>query len=285
MLLTGLHLPMITPFDESGAVAFAALESLAHRVLGDGATGLVALGTTGEPGSLTPDERRGVVDLLAAVCHEHGAPLTVGANTADELRALAGRPAVVAALTLVPPFLRPGEDGVTAHLSALAAVSPVPLIVYHVPYRTAQPLSVRTLTRLAAVDGIAGVKLATGAIDADVVALLAAPPPGFAVLGGDDQLISPLLALGAHGAILASAHLATADFVALLTAWQQGDVTRARRSGHRLSQLSAALFAEPNPAVVKAVLHAENHIPTPAVRLPLLPAATESTAEVLRLLG
>ncbi|MEU4238437.1 dihydrodipicolinate synthase family protein [Actinoplanes sp. NPDC026619] len=284
MLMTGLHVPMITPFDESGAVAWSALESLARDVLAEGATGLVALGTTAEPSALTDGERRDVLDLLAAVCREHGAPLTVGANTVGDLRILADRPAVAAALSLVPPFLRPGEAGVIAHLTALAAASPVPLIVYHVPYRTAQPLSVQALTRIAAIDGVAGIKLATGSIDPDVITLMAAPPPDFAVLGGDDVVISPLLALGAHGAILASAHLATSDFATLIRAWQEGDAIRARMLGHRLARLSAALFAEPNPTVIKAVLHARNRIPTPAVRLPLLPASKESTAEAMRLL-
>ncbi|GIF22296.1 4-hydroxy-tetrahydrodipicolinate synthase [Actinoplanes tereljensis] len=284
MLLTGLHVPMITPFDDSGAVALPALEALARRVLTAGASGLVALGTTAEPGALTAQERRDVLDLLAAVCREHEAPLTVGANTPDDLRVLADRPAVAAALSLVPPFLRPGEDGVIAHLTALAQASPVPLIVYHVPYRTAQPLSARALTRIAAIEGVRGIKLATGAIDPDVIALMADPPPDFAILGGDDLVVSPLLALGAHGAILASAHLATSDFARLITAWRQGDTTTARPLGHRLSKLSAALFAEPNPTVIKAALHAQGHIPTPGVRLPLLPATKESTAEALRLL-
>jgi 4-hydroxy-tetrahydrodipicolinate synthase len=284
MLLTGLHVPMITPFDESGTVALPALEALARGVLAAGAAGLVALGTTAEPGTLTAAERRDVLDLLAAVCREHQAPLTVGANTRDDLRVLADRPAVVAALSLVPPFLRPGEDGVVAHLSALAAASPVPLIVYHVPYRTAQPLSANALTRIAAIEGVRGIKLATGAIDPDVITLMSAPPPDFAILGGDDIVISPLLALGAHGAILASAHLATSDFAGLVAAWLQGDTATARPLGHRLSTLSAALFAEPNPTVIKAALHARGLIPTPAVRLPLLPASKESTAAALDLL-
>ncbi|GIM94879.1 dihydrodipicolinate synthase family protein [Paractinoplanes toevensis] len=282
MLLTGLHVPMITPFGESGAVALPALELLARKVLTDGAAGLVALGTTGEPGALTAQERRDVLDLLAAVCREHEAPLTVGANTPDDLRVLADRPAVAAALSLVPAFLRPGEDGVIAHLTALAAASPVPLIVYHVPYRTAQPLSAQALTRIAAIEGVRGIKLATGAIDPDVITLMSAPPPDFAILGGDDVVVSPLLALGAHGAILASAHLATSDFATLIEAWRQGDATAARPLGHRLSTLSAALFAEPNPTVIKAVLHAQGLIPTPAVRLPLLPASTESTTNALK---
>jgi 4-hydroxy-tetrahydrodipicolinate synthase len=281
MILSGLFVPMITPFDERGAVALPALESLARSVLAAGATGLVALGTTAEPSALTADERGEVLDLLAAVCRSCSAPLIAGANDAAQLRTLADRPAVLAALSVVPPFVRPGEAGVLAHFAALAAASPVPLIAYHVPYRTAQPLSAATLRDLAAVDGVAGVKLAAGGLDADVIDLMADVPAGFTVLGGDDVVISPLLALGAPGGILASAHLATTGFATLIDAWRTGDVSRARPLGHRLARLSAALFAEPNPTVIKGVLHARGHIPAPAVRLPLLPAAKTSVEAAL----
>ena len=187
---------------------------------------------------------------------------------------------MTAALSLVPPFLRPGPAGVHAHFSALAAESPVPLIVYHVPYRTGQELGAGALRDLAAIPGVAGIKYATGAVDAAAVELLADVPAGFAVLGGDDVVVSPLLALGAHGGILASAHLATAGFAELIEAWHTGDATRARKIGHGLAPLSAALFAEPNPTVIKAVLHAQGRIPTAAVRLPLLPARTDLVAGI-----
>jgi 4-hydroxy-tetrahydrodipicolinate synthase len=157
-------------------------------------------------------------------------------------------------------------------------------VVYHVPYRTGQSLSADALRRLAALPGVVGVKYAVGGIDADTVALLAEPPAGFAVLGGDDAFISPLLALGAHGGILASAHVCTAEFAELVHAWRTGNLTRARTLGHRLAALSTALFAEPNPTVIKAVLHAQGRIPTAAVRLPLLPAAPDTTQAALRYL-
>lgn len=282
MILTGVHVPLITPFDEAGAVAFDVLENLAHEVLTAGAAGLAALGTTAEPTTLSAAERAGVLDVLNAVCLRRGVPLVVGANTAEELRALAGYPAATAALCLVPPFVRPGEDGVVAHFGALAAVSPLPLVVYHVPHRTGQELSAGAVRRLATIDGVIGVKYAPDAVDADAIDLLTAPPPGFAVLAATDVLLSPMLALGAHGAILASAHLATSGFVALADAWQTGQTTRARPLGRRLARLSAALFAEPNPAVIKAVLHAQGQIPTPTVRLPLLPARESSVETALQ---
>jgi 4-hydroxy-tetrahydrodipicolinate synthase len=285
MTLSGVYVPLITPFDAAGAVAFDALESLAHEVLDGGAAGLVALGTTGEPTSLTEAERRGVVDVQARVCRDHSVPLVVGASTVEALTSLRDRPEVAAALCLVPPFVRPGEAGVVAQFTALAAASPVPLLAYHVPYRTGQRLSAATLRRLAAIDGVVGVKYSAGGIDATAIDLLADRQDGFAVLGGDDPFISPLLALGADGGILASAHVATAEFVALVEAWRAGAATEARPLGHRLATLSTALFAEPNPTVIKAVLHAQGRIPTADVRLPLLPAAPEAARSALRGLG
>jgi 4-hydroxy-tetrahydrodipicolinate synthase len=281
MTFSGVYVPLITPFDATGAVALDALESLAHDVLAGGAAGLVALGTTGEPASLSAEEQRSVVDVVARVCREYDAALVVGANTPEAVRAVPVRAGVRAVLSLVPPFLRPGEEGVVAYFAALAAASPVPVIVYHVPYRTGQPLSAATLRRLAAIPGVAGIKLAAGGIDAATVALMADPPAGFAVLGGDDAFVSPLLALGAHGGILASAHLATDRFVELVRAWQTGDTVRARALGQSLTGLALAAFAEPNPTVIKGVLHARGRIPTAAVRLPLLPAAAASTRAAL----
>ncbi len=285
MDLTGVYVPLITPFDPRGVVALPALEALARQVLDEGASGIVALGTTAEPSSLSATEQRSVLDVVGAVCRERSVPLIVGASSGEALRALAHRPEASAALTLVPPFLRPGEAGVVAHFRALAAASPVPLIVYHVPYRTGQQLSADALRRLAALDNVVGVKYAPGGIDADAISLLADRPAGFAVLGGDDPFISPLLALGAHGGILASAHLATASFAALAEAWRVGDCTLARVLGHRLAALSSALFAEPNPVVIKAVLHARGRIPSPNVRLPLLPAGPTSLDAALKALG
>ncbi|MGC4879156.1 dihydrodipicolinate synthase family protein [Micromonospora sp. DT43] len=282
MTLTGLYVPLITPFDLTGSIAVDALTALATDALDAGAAGLVALGTTGEPTALSDDERATVLDVLAALCRSRRAHLLVGANGVDALRALSGRPEVTAALCLVPPFLRPGPAGVLAYFAHLAQASPVPLVVYHVPYRTGQHLRADDLRQLAGLPGVIGIKYTTGAIDTDTVDFLADVRPGFAVLGGDDPLISPLLALGAHGVIAASAQVAAADFVQVVAHWQLGDLVRGRALGHRLAGLSAALFAEPNPTVIKAVLHAQGRIPTAAVRLPLLPAGPDAARRALR---
>lgn len=289
-VLRGLYVPLITPFTEDADVAPDALEKLAHGLIDAGAAGLVALGTTGEPATLTAAERRRVLDVCARVGRERGVALIAGtgtndtAGTARALRDLTAWPEVSAALTVVPYYTRPSQDGIIAHFARLAADSPVPLVVYNIPYRTGTSLSLPTLRELARIQGIAGIKHAVGGIDQDTVLLMADLPENFAVLAGDDMFASPLLALGAAGGITASAHLCAGDFAALIAAWQAGQTARARAIGHRLAPLSAALFAEPNPVVIKGVLHAAGLIPSPMVRLPLLPARRESVRAAMSLL-
>jgi 4-hydroxy-tetrahydrodipicolinate synthase len=287
-LLAGLYIPLITPLRSSGELAVDALEALAHSVIDAGAAGLVALGTTAEAATLSAGERRAVLDICARVCRERSATLVAGAGSNDThasaqaLRDLAAWPEVSAALTVVPYFTRPSEEGVIAHFTRLAAESPVPLIIYNVPGRTGQVVGWRALRKLAGLAGIIGVKHAVGGIDEDTVTLMADLPDGFAVLGGDDVFASPILALGAAGAILASAHLCTGHFAEMVHSWRAGEPARARMLGHRLAGLSAALFAEPNPTVIKAALHAQGRIPSPAVRLPLLAASPAAADAALR---
>jgi 4-hydroxy-tetrahydrodipicolinate synthase len=289
--LHGLYVPLITPFTEEGDLAADALVKLAHAVIDDGAAGLVALGTTGESPALTAAERRAVLDICARVCRERGATLIAGAgsndtaSTARALRDLAAWPEVAAALTVVPYYTRPSQDGVIAHFARVAADSPVPVLVYNIPYRTGTSLSTETLRELAAIPGIAGVKHAAGGIDQGTVMLMADLPEDFAVLAGDDVFASPLLALGATGGILASALVRTRDNADFVAAWRAGEAARGRELGNRLAALAAALFAEPNPCVIKGVLHAQGKIPSPAVRLPLLPARDDTVHAALSLLG
>lgn len=288
MPLTGLFVPLITPFTATDELAAEALAALANAVLDDGATGIVALGTTAEPATLTPTERRRVVDICAEVCAAREAPLIVGAgsnSTASSIDMLAGLdPRATAALTVVPYYTRPSEDGVVEHFRRLADTSPVPLLVYNVPYRTGTSLGADTLARLAAIPNVVGFKHTVGGIDDATVTFMSDLPADVAVLAGDDPYAAPLLALGASGAILACANVTTRVYADLVAAWRDGPLDHARRRNNQLLPLARALFAEPNPVVIKAVLAARGRIPSAHVRLPLLPASTAATTAALELL-
>ena len=285
MSLTGLFVPLITPFTANDELDCTALQKLAGEVLDDGASGLVALGTTAEPANLTVAERATVVEICADACAARGSELIVGVgsnSTADSVAQLARLDAhATAALTVVPYYTRPSEDGVVEHFRRLAAASPVPLVIYNVPHRTARPLSADTLLRLAELPNVAGFKHAAGGIDDTTIAFLSALPDHTSVLAGDDLFAGPLVALGGTGAILASANVAAGAYAELLKAWHTGPRKHARQLHNRLAALSAALFAEPNPVVIKAVLAARGVISSPHVRLPLLPAGRATTAAAL----
>jgi 4-hydroxy-tetrahydrodipicolinate synthase len=281
---SGLLAPVITPFAADGRVDVDALEKLGAELLDAGATGLIALSTTGEPTSLDDAERAATVAACARVCADRDADLVVGAGSNDTRstialhEALADVPGVDASLAVVPYYVRPSEAGIVAHFQAVAARSPVPLLLYNVPYRTGRGLGASALLELAHTDNVAGLKQAVGSLDADTLEVLAGRPESFAVLGGDDAYLFPTMLMGGAGAIAAAAHLCTERFVAMLAAGAAGDVATGRAHAEALLPLVLALFAEPNPSVIKALLHAEGRIATPDVRAPQAPASPAAVA-------
>lgn len=287
-MLGGLWVPLVTPFAADGELDREGLARVATRVLEDGARGLVALGTTGEPATLRPDERMAVVATCAAVAAGTGAGLIVGAGSNDtagtiaEIRRLCVAPAVTAALVVVPYYTRPSEAAIVEHFALVADVSPVPIVAYHVPYRTGCALGAAALAEIGSHPNVVGLKQAVGALDHDTLELLRRQVPGFEVLAGDDAFIGPAILMGATGAIAAAAHLRTADFAALVAAARAGDVPTTRRLAEALLPLVGAGFAEPNPALWKAALHADGEIATPHVRRPLTPATPAALAALHR---
>jgi 4-hydroxy-tetrahydrodipicolinate synthase len=276
-----VYVPLVTPFTEDDAVDLAALESLARDALDAGAAGLIALATTGEPTSLDEEERAAAVDVCARVSADRGGTLVVGAGTYDTRttiarhEALADVPGVAASLAVVPYYVRPTEAAIVKHFQVVAERSPVPLVVYNIPYRTGRGLGAAALLELAATDNVAGLKQAVGSIDADTLAVLAGAGEDFAVLGGDDPFLYPLVLMGGRGAVSASAHVCTSRFVEMIECGLAGRVAEGRAHSEALLPLVRALFAEPSPAPLKAVLHAQGRIPTPHVRMPLADASPD----------
>ena len=162
--LRGVWVPLITPFAADGSVDRAAIATLVHEFLDAGATGVVALGTTGEAPALDADEKQVVIEACARVCASRDAGLMVGTgtnstrSTINATEALAGVPAVNSALVVVPYYVRPSEDGIVAHIRAVAERSPVPVVVYNIPYRTGRNLGATAILELARTPNVAGIK-------------------------------------------------------------------------------------------------------------------------------
>ena len=286
-LLQGVYVPLITPFAADGSVALDAIESLCNEYLDAGCAGIVALGTTGETSSLESDEQRSVIDRCAAACAERDAQLIVGAGTNNTMKtiaaveALRGTPALAATLIVVPYYVRPSEAGIVEHFKAVAAASPVPVVIYNIPVRTGRNLGAPGLLELAGVPNIAGMKQAQASLDAETLDILARAPRDFSVLGGEDTVLFPLTLMGGAGTISAAAHLCTGRFVAMIECGLAGKVDDGRAHAEALLPVVQAAYAEPNPSVFKGVLHAQGRIPTADVRLPLVNAASASIDRAL----
>jgi len=276
--LEGVWVPIVTPFAASGAVDGATLAHLGERLLNDGAKGLVALGTTGEPATLSAEERSHVVEICSATCRAAGRALIVGAGTnstqgtIDEITMLNAAADIDAALVVVPYYTRPSERAIVEHFGLVADASPIPIIMYNVPYRTGRELNAASIIELATHDNIVGLKQSVGCIDRDTLEVLRHRLDDFAVLAGDDAFIVPTVLMGAKGAIAAAAHLCTPLFVEMVEAALACNVHRASRLAELLLPVVDSGFAEPNPSAWKGALHHTGELPTDHLRRPMTTA-------------
>jgi 4-hydroxy-tetrahydrodipicolinate synthase len=268
----GVHTALVTPFRD-GAVDEDALRGLVERQVAAGIDGVVPCGSTGESATLSHEEHRRVVEIVvdAAAGRVRVMAGTGSNNTREavELTRHAREAGADGALLISPYYNKPTQEGIFAHYETVARETGLPLVVYNIPGRTGSNILPGTLGRLAAVDGIVGVKEACGDI-VQISEVVAACPDDFAVLSGDDALTLPLCAIGGKGVISTSSNVVPAEMVALVRAVQGGDLAEARRIHYRLLPLFDALFCETNPIPVKAAV-ALLGLSGDEIRLPLTP--------------
>ena len=279
---SGVWIPLITPFRE-GRVDHAALAALVGRLAGAGVAGFVVCATTGEAPLLADDER---VAVLGTVKASTSLPLIMGASgtTADEvLRRIdaAQRHAPAAFMVTAPPYLRPSQDALRVFFTTIADASPAPLVVYDIPARTGVRIELDTLLALAAHPRVAALKDCGGRVD-QTEALIA--DGRLQVLCGNDNEWFSTRCLGGAGAIAASAHVRTDLFVEFDRALARGDLAAGRDLWHRLKPLTAALFEEPSPGPVKAVLAAQGECAN-ELRAPMARASAALQERLLALVA
>ena len=272
-----LLIPLITPF-RNGAIDIPSWRRLVGHYVKTGADGLVIAGTTGEGGALRQEETA-LLTMTAREVAGPGYPLWLGLSgnvTAQMVCKVeqANEWPVDGYLISTPYYNRPPEEGVIAFFETLHAASARDIVLYNIPYRTGFNLSNDGVRRLARLPRIVGIKDAC-AIAAQSVDLLLNRPPGFRVLTGEDRFYLTALRLGGDGGILASAHLRTADFIALAAALQNGDMTLAGRLWKGLVPLIDTVFAAPNPAPLKQALMVGGLIACAELRPPMMPVPAD----------
>jgi 4-hydroxy-tetrahydrodipicolinate synthase len=278
---SGIWVPVVTPFAPDGSVDVTGLAALVGGLAKAGVHGLVVCGTTGEAATLDEDEKARVLETVLAA--SAGLPIVMGVTGISPLvvakQCKHWATYRVAGFLIPPPsYVRPSQQGVIDfYTQVAAAAAPHAVLVYDIPYRTGVELELQTLRTLAQIPGIRGIKDCGG--DARKTQALIADAQ-LDVLAGEDHQIFTSLCQGGSGAIAASAHLHPQAFVALYEAVNCGRWHQARTLHHALAPLVSALFVEPNPGPLKAVLAALGHI-GPAVRAPMTPAcaATAQAAQ------
>jgi 4-hydroxy-tetrahydrodipicolinate synthase len=251
---------MVTPFDESGEVDYDGAADLARWLVDQGNDALVLTGTTGEAACLTDPEQ---IEVWRVVRDAVDVPLIAGSGTNDtrhagELTAAAAGTGMDAVLVVTPYYNRPSQAGIEAHFTHVAASTDLPVIVYDIPVRTGRKIGTDLILRMANdIPNVVGLKDAAG--DPGTTArVVAEAPEGFEVFSGDDPLTLPLLAVGAVGIIGVATHWCAPVMVAMIDAFNAGDIARARELNARMLESFEFETGDlnPNPVPTKAMLRA-----------------------------
>lgn len=284
--LKGVFVPVVAPFTADEKLDEVSFGNLVRSLLDRGAHGLVIHGTTGECPTVKWAEARRMAEIAMEARADRDIPIIVGAGSNDtgEAVRLAKRARSLGAdgaLVVTPYYNRPSAQGVLEHYRRVADVG-LPIVAYHIPYRTGLALTADELAALLEIEGVAGIKESSGGIG-NFIELGGRTDK--ALLCGDDLYFYAALCCGAHGGMLASANVGTDRFANVYESWADGRFAEAKATFDKLMPLIRLLFAEPNPAPLKWVLQRTGRIRSDAVRLPILPITEELRGRLELLLG
>lgn len=280
----GTGVALVTPF-RLNDIDFPALERIIEHVIAGGVDFIVSLGTTGEAITLHPDEVNEVLQFTIRKVARR-VPVVAGFfgdnytdRLAQKLRSY-DFTGVAAIMSSSPSYNKPTQEGIYRHYMAVAEASPLPVIIYNVPGRTASNMTAETTLRLAhAGEVFMAVKDASGDM-AQAMKILRDKPAHFQLWSGDDVLTLPLIACGATGVISVIANAWPAEFSGMVRAARSGDWPEARRLNNLLLDIHPHLYAEGNPGGVKAAMEVLG-LCSRDVRLPLAPVS-DGLTETLR---
>lgn len=270
----GTGVAIVTPFNKDNNPDMKALGKLVDFIIKGGVEYVVALGTTGEASTLTSEEKRAVVDtVIESVDKRVPIVLGLGGNNTQEILNSLQKSAdfnhIDAILSVSPYYNKPNQRGIYQHYKAIAEASPVPVILYNVPGRTSSNISAETTVKLAEdFKNIIAIKEASGNLE-QCMKIIKNKPKDFMVISGDDLITLPMIACGADGVISVVANAFPTDFSEMTRQILKGNVEEAQRLHYKLTDIIEQLFADGNPAGVKAVLEMLN-ICSANVRLPLV---------------
>lgn len=283
-VLRGTGVALVTPFANSD-IDFNALGRIIEHVIDGGVDFIVSLGTTGEATTLTPEECKAVFDFTKEK-NNGRVPLVAGMFGGNWTEKIISRfteynlDGFDAVMSSSPAYIKPSQEGIFQHYMKLAEASPLPIIIYNVPSRTACNVTAETTLRLAhASDKFMAAKEASGNL-VQAMKIMKDRPDGFLVLSGDDQLTLPLIGAGADGVISVIANAFPFEFSSMIRHALDGDFKTARHYNELLLDVHPWLYVDGNPPGIKAVMELLGFC-SRHVRLPQVPVS-EKTFQALR---
>ncbi|CAL2055150.1 4-hydroxy-tetrahydrodipicolinate synthase [Tenacibaculum sp. 190524A05c] len=272
----GTGVALVTPFFEDGSVDFDGLERLVNFQIDNGINYLVVLGTTGEPATLSKEEKEAVKSKIIEV-NNGRLPLVLGIggnNTAavvDEIKNT-DLTSFDAILSVSPYYNKPTQEGIYQHFKAVAESTDKPIILYNVPGRTSSNMSPEVVVRLANdFDNVIAVKEAKGDI-VQAMRIIQHAPKDFLVISGDDMIALPMVLAGGAGVISVIGQGLPKMFSGLIQLGLDGKPQEAYELQYKVADSIDLIFEEGNPAGIKAMLQ-KLGVSEDAVRLPLVKAS------------
>ena len=271
--LKGTGVAIVTPFHNYGTIDFSSLEKLLDHIINGGVDFVVALGTTSEAATLTCDEKDAVMGVVKdTVANRVPIVMGLGGNSTNTLVSQIKKTnfdGIDAILSVTPYYNKPNQKGIYNHFKSIATACPVPVILYNVPGRTASNISAETTLQLARdFKNIVAIKEASGNMQ-QIMDILRQKPSDFQVFSGEDALAFPMICLGASGVISVVANVLPSPFSQMVNLLLQGKYQKALELHYALLPLISQLFADGNPAGIKAALEIKGIIKN-NLRLPMV---------------
>jgi 4-hydroxy-tetrahydrodipicolinate synthase len=287
--LKGSFPPLVTPFKQDGSVDYDTYANLVDFQAKGGSHGIVVAGTTGEPSTLTPDER---IEMLKVAIDAAAGRLQVVAatgtqNHADTVRmtAAADKAGADGLLIVTPYFIRPPQRGLEAYYLDLCRRTDRPVMIYHIPGRAAVNMTADSIARIAeSAANLVGIKHAVNDL-ALVNELIVKLGPEFRIHVGLEELSFPMVCLGASGLMNAVGNLMPGPVAELYEATASGDLARGRTLHYQLYELNQAVFFDTNPIPMKYMMQRLGILPNEEHRLPMVPSTPELRQRLDGVLG
>lgn len=276
--ITGTGVAIVTPFLSNGEVDYISLTKLLNNIIDNEIDFVVGLGTTSEAVTLTTNEKKEVMQYVIDVVNDR-VPIVMGIGGNNTMAVVneiknASFKGISGILSVAPYYNKPNQRGLYEHFKAIASICPVPVILYNVPGRTSSNIAAETTLKLAHdFTNIIAVKEASGDL-AQVMEIIKKKPNGFSLLSGDDALTFPMITLGAEGVISVVANAFPSEFSKMVNHARKYEIEKAREIHYSLMEIIDLLFADGNPAGIKAALEIKDIIRN-NLRLPMVPVTDD----------